>query len=168
MSQKISHDSGILARGQQVITACAFIHCAFDGVEKVFLAKRADTKKFLPGVYELPGGHIDFGEDIVAGLQREITEEFGMRVRVGDPFAAFTYTNEIKGSHSVEVVYFAKFEDPIEQIKINPEDHSEFQWVAENEIDRIALNNRREDDPEIQAMRKGFMFLKGEYRLDIA
>lgn len=67
----IAHDSETATPGQQVITACAFIHHKFNGVEKVFLPKRADTKKFLPGAYELPGGHIDFGEDPVSGLKRE-------------------------------------------------------------------------------------------------
>ncbi len=78
---KIFHDSETPAQGQQAITACAFIHQQFDGIEKLFWAKRADTKKFLPGVYELPGGHIDFGEDIVEGLRREIKEEFGLDER---------------------------------------------------------------------------------------
>ncbi|MCO5215920.1 MAG: NUDIX domain-containing protein [Thermomicrobiales bacterium] len=67
-----------------------------DGIPLVFLAKRADTKKFLPGVYELPGGHIDFGESMEAGLEGEIKEEFGLSVRIGDPFGVFTYVNEIK------------------------------------------------------------------------
>ncbi len=96
MEHKISHDSETPAHGQQVITVCAFIHHDFDGTRKVFLPKRAETKKFLPGVYELPGGHIDYGEDIIAGLKREIMEEMGIKIRVGDPFAAFTYLNEIK------------------------------------------------------------------------
>jgi 8-oxo-dGTP diphosphatase len=74
---KISHDSETPAHGQQVIVACAFIHHSFDGVEKVFLAQRADTKKFFPGVYEIPGGHIDFGEDVIVGLKREVQEELG-------------------------------------------------------------------------------------------
>lgn len=85
----ILHNNETLAQEQQVIAACAFIHQSFNGVEKVFLPKRADTKKFLPGVYELPGGHIDFDEDPVAGLKREIGEEFGMRLEVGDPFLCF-------------------------------------------------------------------------------
>ncbi len=67
-----AHDSETPAQGQQVITACAAIHHSFDGVVKIFVPKRAETKKFLPGVYELPGGHIDFGENIVEGLKREI------------------------------------------------------------------------------------------------
>ena len=102
----ILRDSEKPARGKQVITACAFIHHNFDGVEKLFAPKRAETKKFLPGVFELPGGHIDFGENPVDGLKREILEEFGMHVAIGDPFYVFTYTNEVKGSHSIEVIYF--------------------------------------------------------------
>ena len=160
--KKISHDSETLAEGRQVITACAFIHQTFDGVEKVFLPKRADTKKFLPRVFELPGGHIDFGEDIVDGLKREIMEEFGMRIRVGDPFWVFTQINEIKRSHTIEVIYFAKFEDPIENIKLNPEDHSMFKWVSESEMPKIISTNRRGDDPEIITVKRGFSILKGK------
>src|SRR5581483_2945489 len=133
MTPKISHDSETPARGHQVITACAFIHHNFNGVEKVFLPKRAATKKFLPDVYELPGGHVDFGEDIVEGLKREINEEFGMSISVGDPFAAFTYKNKIKGSHSIEVIYFATFISDIKKLKINPEDHSTYGWFSEDQ-----------------------------------
>ncbi len=156
MEHTISHDSETPASGQQVITACAFIFHDFSGVKKVFLPKRAETKKFLPGVYELPGGHIDFGEDIIDGLKREIKEEFGMEITVGDPFAAFTYMNDIKGSHSIEVVYFAQFQNDIENVNINPEDHSGFLWVSKDELDQILSTGKNEDDAEIKAIRKGF------------
>lgn len=159
MNTKTSHDSEVPAHGQQVITACALLHKNFEGVEKIFLPKRADTKKFLPSVYEIPGGHIDFGEDIVAGLKREIKEEFGADITVGDPFASFTYTNEVKGSHSVEVIYFASFISPIEDIKLDPSDHSEYGWFAEDELDKVMTANKREDDPEIQAIKKAFTLL---------
>ena len=146
---------------QQVITACAFLHHDFNGIEKVFLPRRTDTKRFLPGVYELPGGHIEYGEDLVTGLKREILEEFGMRIAVGDPFFAFTYLNEIKGSHSVEIIYFARFEDPIEEIRLNPEDHSACGWFDVNELDQVMDAVKGDGDPEIQAIRKGFELLLG-------
>lgn len=165
MEHKISHDSETLAHGQQVITACAFIWQDFDGVKKVFLPRRAKTKKFLPDVYELPGGHIDYGEDMIDGLKREIREEFEMEIEVCDPFAVFTYMNEIKGTHSIEVIYFAQFKKDIENIKINPEDHSCFEWIGGDELPKIFTQNKKDDDPEIQAMRKGFEILRGMHKL---
>lgn len=157
---KVSHDSETNAHGQQVFTAVAFIHHQIAGVEKVFLPKRAATKKFLPDVFELPGGHIDFGEDMVPGLKREIKEEFGKEIKVGDPFAVFTYINPVKGSHSIEVIYFAQFIDGVDDIKLHPADHSEYRWVSEDELD--SLPNREVDDPEIAAIGKGFALLRGE------
>ena len=156
----MTHDSEILAPNLQVITACAFIHHTFNDVEKVFWPKRADSKKFMPGVYELPGGHIDFGEDLVAGLRRELREEFTMEVNVGDPFGAFVYINNVKGSHSIEVVYFAQFIGSIDGIRLNPDDHSTYSWFSENEIEQIAGGTA--NDPEIRLMHKAFGLLRGD------
>ncbi len=167
--KKTTHDSETPAHGQQVISACAFIWHNFNGVKKLFLAKRADTKKFLPGLLELPGGHMDFGEDLTTGLKREIKEEFDMTLRVGDPFAAFTYENKIKGSHTVEVIYFAQFVQPLDEITLNPEDHSEYKWLTVEEITNrkdeivadIHVTYTHEDDPEYLTMLKGFELLGG-------
>src|ERR1700760_1753938 len=155
---KVSHDSETPAQGLQVFTACAFIHRKVDGVEKVFLPKRADTKKFLPGKYELPGGHIDYGENMQAGLKREIKEELGIDISLGDPFAVFTYTNEIKGSHSIEVVYFATVSGNPDDITIEPDDHSSCGWFGEEEAVQL---NSNEADEKVTVIRKGFSLLRG-------
>jgi 8-oxo-dGTP pyrophosphatase MutT (NUDIX family) len=166
---KISHDSEVPANGQQVLSACAFLHHNFEGVIKVFVPKRADTKKFLPGVYEIPGGHIDYGEDMVAGLKREIQEELGKEVTIGDPFAVFTYINEVKGSHTIEVVYFGQFVGSIDDIRLNPEDHFSYAWMSKEDV----VSHRDEflpaefvghdypDDPEYLNILKGFEYLEG-------
>ncbi len=159
---KVSHDSETPAHGQQVITVCAFIHHNFDGIEKVFLPKRAATKKFLPNVCNIPGGHVDYGEDLVTALKREIREEFNKDIVVGDPFAAFTYTNEVKGSHSVEIAYFAQFADGIDGIELVLEDHSTYTWVAESELETVYLEGREANDSEFIVMQKGFALLQGQ------
>jgi len=159
---KISHDSETPANGQQVIVSCALIHHRFDGVEKIFLPKRADTKKFMASVYELPGGHVDFGEDIVTGLKREVKEEFDKEITVGDPFAAFTYENKVKASHSIEVCYFAQFTNGIDNIVINPEDHSGYTWMAEDELQNMLVAGKTEDDEEYKLIKKAFALLRGD------
>ncbi len=157
----ITHDSETDAHGQQVITACALIHHDFDGITKVFLPKRADAKKFLPGVYELPGGHIDFGENIVEGLKREIQEELGIDIIVGDPFYVFDYTNAVKGSHSLEVIYFATLVGTPEDITLDPDVHSSAGWFSKAELAEVHTTTKGVDDPEIIALNKAFALLEG-------
>ena len=158
---KTSHDSETAAVGQQVITACALIHHDFDGITKVFLPKRASTKKFLPDVYEIPGGHIEYGENIIDGLKREIKEEFEIDIRVGDPFFVFDYFNPIKGSHSIEVIYFATLMHSPNDIVLHADDHSEGTWFSEDDVDAMNSVLKTKDDPEYQAVRKAFGIING-------
>lgn len=160
----MSHpDSEAPAVGQQVITACAFIHQRVDGIPKVFMARRSMNKKFLPGVYELPGGHVEFGEDPIVGLKREVREELALDINVGDPFAAFTYTNELKGSHSIEVIYFATLPNDTNDIILNLQDHSEYGWFAEDELASATTLDKSLEDDEFTAIKTGFRILAGTY-----
>lgn len=158
---KTIHDSETPAIGKQVMVACVFIHHNFNGIEKVFLAQRAMSKKFFPGVYELPGGHIDFGEDILDGLKREVREELGKEIVVGDPFSVFTYMNEVKGAHSIEVCYFAQFVGELDDVQLEPADHMGWGWFTEDEEQKYSVN-REPDDKELDVMRRGFALLRGE------
>lgn len=160
---KVQHDSETPAQNQQVFTACALFHRVnSNGEHEIFVAKRSESKRFLPGVYELPGGHIDYGEDIKTGLAREIMEEFQVRAKIHDLFDEFTYVNKVKGSHSIELIYFATFIDDPGKIVLNPEDHSEIRWVREKNLNKILNDIKREDDPEIAVIKKAFRILKGE------
>jgi 8-oxo-dGTP pyrophosphatase MutT (NUDIX family) len=80
----------------QAIVVAALIHHNFNGTPKIFMAKRAATKAFLPNIYELPGGHVEWGEEITTALKREIIEELGMKIKVDIAFYAFTYLKKRK------------------------------------------------------------------------
>ncbi len=114
------------------------------------------TKKFLPGKFELIGGHLDFGEQPEKALKREVLEELGQEIIVDELISAFSYINEVKGSHSLELVYLARFINPDSQIKLNPEDHLEYKWASRQEC----LELRSEDDAEIPSILKGFARLE--------
>ncbi len=156
--QNFSQDSAKLAAGQQVITCVALIHKTIDGIPHVFLARRSVDKRFLPGKLELPGGHIDFGEDLKPGLQREVREELNVKINIGAPFGAFTYMNKIKGSHSVELAFFATFDG---NFSLNPADHTEFLWLSLDDLRILEIENGA-DDLELNIVKTGLQLLSGE------
>ena len=162
--EKTSHDSEIKAKGQQVITVCALINRFKNTESEIFLAKRSINKKFLPGVFELPGGHVDFRENLVRALKREVMEEFEVEISVGDVLAALDYYNPIKESHAVEIVYFAKIID-FDSLKLHPEDHENFIWIKEAEVSKICCQKKNEEDQEIQIIKKAFNLLNSGTKL---
>ena len=140
---------------KQGITAVAFLHHK----GKLLVAKRAATLEFLPGIYELPGGHIEFGESMEEGLAREIKEEFGIDILVGDPFYVFTYTDDDKTKHIIEVVYFALMKDLGQKIHLNSNEHSEYQWIRKIEVEKILM---KQNAREGKAALRGFKTLEGK------
>lgn len=137
---------------KQVITACVLLHK--DG--KVLIGKRALTKSFLPGKWELPGGHVEFGETVRDCLERELIEEFNIEIILGEPFAEFTYLMNEGRDHVIEVLYFAQMKNPDQKIPLNRIDHEEHAWIAEDEVDKYYAK----DDDEGNVVRKGFESLK--------
>ncbi len=137
----------------QEITACAFI---YNSNKQLLIGKRADNLNFLPGKYELLGGHIEFGETLEDGLKRELKEEMDIDITVEEPFYAFTYLLKNNTKHAVEINYFAKMTDENQAITVDPHEHSGYKWISEDEIDQYF----DKDDEERKAIIKGFEILK--------
>jgi 8-oxo-dGTP diphosphatase len=60
---------------------------------KILITRRAENQK-LAGKWEFPGGKVESGESPEACLMRELTEELGLRIRVGDKFGESQYKYE--------------------------------------------------------------------------
>lgn len=119
---------------------------------KLFIAKRADTKQTWPGRYELIGGHVDPGETLEDALKREVREEINVEVTVGQIVGAFTYESE--ATFKVEICYLCELADVSAEPVINPDDHSEGQW-----IDSSQLATFGKEDEETDMLAKAFAII---------
>ena len=52
---------------------------------KILITQRLDNVD-LAGLWEFPGGKVEAGESFDAALQREISEELGVKIRIGHEF----------------------------------------------------------------------------------
>lgn len=89
---------------------------------KILIARRA-SRKHLGGYWELPGGKLIEGESEEFCLEREIREEMGIKIEVGDFF--------MQNKHEYENVtillkaYICKFIEG--EVQLN--DHDSVEWV---------------------------------------
>jgi A/G-specific adenine glycosylase len=56
-----------------------------------FLITRRPSNGLLGGMWEFPGGKVEQGETLPAGLKREIMEELGVQIEVGEPFGSYRH-----------------------------------------------------------------------------
>jgi 8-oxo-dGTP diphosphatase len=96
----------------------------FDG--KLLIMKRADHDDVFPGHYEIPGGGVDEGEDLLVAVKRETKEETGLDIsRVADYCGTFDY--RLDDGRLVRQFNF--FLDPVTMdVKLDPNEHSVFHW----------------------------------------
>lgn len=135
---------------KQTITACVLLH--HEG--KALIGKRAETKQFFPGKWELPGGHVEWGETVEQSLKRELLEEFGIDIALEKIYHEFTWIGE--DEHVIEVLYTAHLIDPNQKIIMNADELSDYKWITQSEIDTYFVDN---NDPEKLAVQKGFQAL---------
>ncbi|MGY4543503.1 8-oxo-dGTP diphosphatase [Arthrobacter sp. UYNi723] len=93
---------------------------------RMLVARRTAPEQFA-GLWEFPGGKVDAGEECEAALHRELSEELGVRVRLGLELPAAAATGwRLNGRASMRV-WLAE----IIQGEPQPlEDHDALRWVA--------------------------------------
>jgi 8-oxo-dGTP diphosphatase len=99
---------------------------------KILLIKRSDKYKGISGIWDIPGGRLEFGEEPEDGLRREVMEETGIKLtginRILD--ASTVYNDDEK--HIVRITYLCTAE--VKEMKLSNE-HTEFIWVDPKKID---------------------------------
>jgi len=130
---------------KQALVVCGLL---FRG-KKLLVGKRPLTKSFLPGCFELPGGHVEPGESPELALHREFFEELGVKVRVLAEVYRFSYV-----SARVDVEERDFLVEQADSASLCALDHDELRWVEAGELDSLLIS-----EDEKNAMLAGFAFI---------
>ncbi len=92
---------------------------------KLFGVKRTKNDPQSPGIWEIPGGRLELGEDPILGLMREIREETGMYVDVIYPMSVRHFTRD-DGQIITMLIFLCKPNGGY--VKLSDE-HSHLGWI---------------------------------------
>jgi len=75
---------------------------------ELFLARRGPLAKNERGLWEFPGGSVEYGERLEDALKREIREEYGLEIEVGELLDVVDHILPDEGQHWVSPTYICK------------------------------------------------------------
>ncbi len=119
-------------------TIYVFDGVVFDRAGRVLIDQRVgDALESVNGLWEVPGGKLEFGETPEQAIRREILEEIGCKVRVKKliPYTdvgTLEYPDKIQ--HTVVFYYVCEL---VEDKEVEAHDHKigGFRWVKPEELD---------------------------------
>lgn len=108
------------------------------------LAARRAPHKHMGGYWEFPGGKIEIGETPEQSLARELLEEMGITVQVGEHF--YTNQHDYGEKQIMLTAYFCSWLEG--DLTLN--DHDTIKWCASNAL--LSLDWAPADIPIVQAL----------------
>jgi ADP-ribose pyrophosphatase YjhB (NUDIX family) len=110
----------------------------FDESGRILLVQRGRPPR--AGQWGLPGGLLDLGERLADGARREVAEECGIEVEIGDVVATFEpIHHDAEGRveyHYVVIDFWARHRSGAPQAQ---DDAIAVCWAGMDELDRFAL-----------------------------
>ncbi|MDG0816348.1 (deoxy)nucleoside triphosphate pyrophosphohydrolase [Bdellovibrio svalbardensis] len=112
---------------EPVLVVAALIQRDFDPEKKILIVRRGPGQSGA-GFWEFPGGKVEIGEDPKLALVREIDEELGLKIRVGDLLGEqdFAYPSKVI---RLRVYWVLSSHDDLEL-----REHDALKWCSPHEI----------------------------------
>jgi 8-oxo-dGTP diphosphatase len=107
--------------------------------DKILVLREASTYKEGTNIgrYHFPGGRIEPGEPFAEGLLREVREETGLEVALGEPLYVGEWFPVIREVPNHIVAMFITCQITIDKPIVLSDEHDDYQWVSREEARQL-------------------------------
>ncbi len=99
---------------------------------KLLIVTRADDEDVFPKYAEIPGGSVDYGENLLQAVVRELKEETGLVPKVVSEYVG-SFDFVLRDGRTVRQFNFLIVPESID-VKLNPVEHSVFRWLFASDM----------------------------------
>lgn len=117
----------------------------FNEEGKLLLSLRGPEAKNEKGLWEIPGGAIEFGETLAQGLKREIKEELDIEVEIIEMLQVCDHILPQEHQHWVSPTYICKIVKGEPKI-MEPEKCDRIDWFTLEEAEKLPLSLVTKED----------------------
>ena len=90
------------------------------------------------GYFDIPGGRVEPGQKFDESLRREIKEETGLNIAIGNPFFVNEWRPQKNGEQWQIIGIFFECDADTEKINLS-KDHDKFEWINPKEYKNFNL-----------------------------
>ncbi|MBI3984691.1 MAG: NUDIX hydrolase [Candidatus Levybacteria bacterium] len=85
--------------------------------------------------WDIPGGRVLPGEELLKGLKREVKEETGLGIKKIDRILTAQDILRVPTKHTVRITYLAKCLEG--EVVIDKKEHCDYQWLTLNQVKKL-------------------------------
>lgn len=100
---------------------------------RLLLSRRGPKAKNERGLWEFPGGSVEFGERLADALKREMEEEYGVAIEVGELLDVVDHVLPDEGQHWVSPTFICRLTGG-EPVIREPDKCAEVRWFGPDEM----------------------------------
>src|SRR4030066_1917605 len=104
-----------------------------DAQGRLFLSRRGKQAKNERSLWEFPGGSVEYGEKLADALQREMREEYGIEIQVGELLDVVDHILPEEGQHWGSPSFLCTITSGEPRI-LEPEKCAEIGWFAADQM----------------------------------
>ncbi len=107
-----------------------------DESNRILVLKRSKEEDVFKNLWDIPGGKIEFGEDLKQALKREIKEEAGIEVDVLFPLNTWSFFRN-ENTYVVGITFLCRPRST--DVNLSKE-HKSYKWIHERDLDQLEMN----------------------------